>query len=165
MDRLLQFLLRTYLRRGDFTLTTSRGTTFTCGDGTGIPVKVRLTTAAAGWGLVLDPELKLGECYMDGTFVVEQGTIADVLEIALGQTVEAPQWSRLQWLVRYFARRLVQFNPRTRSRRNVAHHYDLDGRLYSLFLDADRQYSCGYFEYPGQSLDAAQLAKKRLLAA
>src|SRR5581483_3988160 len=48
---------------------------------------------------------------------------------------------------------------------NVAHHYDLDGRLYSLFLDADRQYSCAYFEKPDQSLDDAQLAKKRHLAA
>jgi len=62
-------------------------------------------------------------------------------------------------------RRLEQFNPRMRSRRNVAHHYDLDGRLYSLFLDADRQYSCAYFEHPGQSLDDAQLAKKRHLGA
>jgi cyclopropane-fatty-acyl-phospholipid synthase len=60
---------------------------------------------------------------------------------------------------------LSQFNPRERSRRNVAHHYDLDGRLYSLFLDADRQYSCAYFETPDQSLDDAQLAKKRHLAA
>jgi cyclopropane-fatty-acyl-phospholipid synthase len=54
---------------------------------------------------------------------------------------------------------------RKRARRNVAHHYDLDGRLYSLFLDADQQYSCAYFEQPDQSLDDAQLAKKRHLAA
>src|SRR6185437_12657588 len=145
--------------------TTSRGNTFTFGDGTGTPVRVRLTTPGAAWGLVLDPELKLGESYMDGTFVVEQGTIADVLEIALGQTLEVPQWSRLQWLIRYLGRRLAQFNPRKRSRKNVAHHYDLDGRLYSLFLDADRQYSCAYFETPDASLDDAQLAKKRHLAA
>ena len=52
-----------------------------------------------------------------------------------------------------------------RARRNVAHHYDLDERLYALFLDADRQYSCAYFEAPDQSLDDAQLAKKRHLAA
>ena len=58
-----------------------------------------------------------------------------------------------------------QFNPRARARRNVAHHYDLDGRHYCLFLDADRQYSCGYFQSPGQSLDDAELAKKRHLAA
>jgi hypothetical protein len=54
---------------------------------------------------------------------------------------------------------------RGRARRNVAHHYDLDSRLYSLFLDSDRQYSCAYFENPQDSLDDAQLAKKRHVAA
>jgi cyclopropane-fatty-acyl-phospholipid synthase len=165
MDRLLRFLLRRYFRRGTFKLTTSRGQAFTFGDGTGTPVAVRFTTRAAELGILLDPELKFGEAYMDGTLVVEEGTIADVLAIALGQPTEVPNWARPQWLLRYIARRLAQFNPRRRARRNVAHHYDLDGRLYSLFLDADRQYSCAYFETPDSSLDDAQLAKKRHLAA
>src|SRR5262249_9365337 len=38
-------------------------------------------------------------------------------------------------------------------------------RLYSLFLDSDRQYSCAYFETPDASLEDAQRAKKRHLAA
>ena len=62
-------------------------------------------------------------------------------------------------------RRLHQMNRGERAKRNVAHHYDLDRRLYDLFLDTDRQYSCAYFETPGQSLDDAQLAKKRHIAA
>jgi len=62
-------------------------------------------------------------------------------------------------------RRWQQFNPPTRSKRNVASHYDLDRRLYSLFLDDDKQYSCAYFETPESTLDDAQLAKKRHLAA
>jgi cyclopropane-fatty-acyl-phospholipid synthase len=165
MDRLLQFLLKTFVRRGTFRVTTSRGTVLSFGDGTGQPVSVRFASRAAEWGILLDPELKFGEAYMNGTFVVEQGSIADVLAIMLGQNTDVPHWARLQGLLRYLARRLRQFNPRRRARRNVAHHYDLDGRLYSLFLDADRQYSCGYFERPGQSLDDAQLAKKRHLAA
>ncbi len=165
MDRLLQFLLRTFVRRGTFRVTTARGTTFTFGDGTGTPVSVRFTTPSAEWGILLDPELKFGESYMNGTFVVEQGTIADVLAIALGQGSEVPYWARPQALLRYWRRRLDQFNPRKRSCRNVAHHYDLDGRLYSLFLDADRQYSCAYFGGPDATLDDAQLAKKRHLAA
>jgi cyclopropane-fatty-acyl-phospholipid synthase len=165
MERLLQFLLKTFIRKGTFRVTTSRGTVLTFGDGTGQPVSVRFTSRAAEWGILLDPELKFGEAFMDGTFVVEQGSIADVLAVMLGQNNEVPHWARLQWLLRYLYRRLQQFNPRRRARKNVAHHYDLDGRLYSLFLDADRQYSCGYFEVPGQSLDDAQLAKKRHLAA
>src|SRR5450759_2677515 len=165
MDRLLQFLLETFIRRGTFRVTTSRGTVLTFGDGTGQPVSVRFASRAAEWGILLDPELKFGESYMNGTFVVEQGSLADVLAITLGQGFDAPQWARPLGLLRYLRRRLSQFNPRPRARRNVAHHYDLDGRLYSLFLDADRQYSCAYFEKPGQSLDDAQLAKKRHLAA
>jgi cyclopropane-fatty-acyl-phospholipid synthase len=165
MDWLLQFLLKTFIQRGIFRVTTSRGSVFTCGDGTGQPVSVRFATRGAEWGILLDPELKFGESYMNGTFVVEQGSIADVLAIALGQNSDIPRWAQPQALLRYLRRRLNQFNPRKRSRRNVAHHYDLDGRLYSLFLDADRQYSCGYFESPKQSLEDAQVAKKRHLAA
>ena len=165
MDWLLRFLLKTFVRRGTFRVTTSSGASFTFGDGTGKPVAVRFATRAAERGILLDPELKFGEAYMDGSFVVEEGSIADVLAIALGQHSDIPHWARPQWLLRYLNRRLQQFNPRRRARKNVAHHYDLDGRLYSLFLDADRQYSCGYFESPDQSLDDAQLAKKRHLAA
>jgi cyclopropane-fatty-acyl-phospholipid synthase len=165
MDRLLQFVLKTFIRRGTFRVTTARGTILNFGDGTGKPVSVRFTSRAAEWAILLDPELKFGESYMNGTFVVEQGTIADVLAVALGQNTEVPYWARPQWLLRYLYRRLQQFNPRRRARRNVAHHYDLDGRLYSLFLDADRQYSCAYFVTPDTTLDDAQLAKKRHLAA
>ena len=62
-------------------------------------------------------------------------------------------------------RRIAQFNPAQRSRRNVAHHYDLNGRLYSLFLDRDRQYSCAYFPRGDETIDEAQVAKKRHIAA
>lgn len=167
MDRLLQVLLRLFIRRGNFRLTTADGTSCIFGDGTGKPVAARFTTHAAELSVLLDPELKLGEAYTAGTFVVEEGTIADCLAILLSQdaTGRPPAWARPQWLLRYLYRHIKQLNRRTRSRRNVSHHYDLDGRLYTLFLDADMQYSCAYFETPDQSLDDAQLAKRRHLAA
>jgi len=165
MDRLLRALLQSFIRRGALTVTTSRGTTFTCGNGSGRPVAIRFASRATELGLLLDPELKLGEAFMDGTFVVERGSIADFLSLIMRQPSVLPHWAQPQFMLRYVVRRLGQFNPRKRARRNVAHHYDLDGRLYSLFLDADRQYSCAYFETPDTSLDDAQLAKKRHLAA
>jgi cyclopropane-fatty-acyl-phospholipid synthase len=125
---------------------------------------MRFLTPAAERGVILDPALKLGESYMDGTLVVEQGTIADVLAILLGRTSRPPSWARPRRFIGGL-RRFLQANWRPRARRNVAHHYDLDGQLYSLFLDGDRQYSCAYFEAPDQSLDDAQLAKRRHLAA
>ncbi len=164
--QLLVMFLRRFIRKGSFTVTTAAGRTYTFGDGGGPAAAVRFTTARAQLGIMFDPELKLGEAYMDGTLVVEQGSIADVLEILFRQPkVAVPRWAWLPRLLRRIFRRLQQFNPRFRARRNVAHHYDLDGRLYSLFLDGDQQYSCAYFEHGEQSLDDAQLAKKRHLAA
>jgi cyclopropane-fatty-acyl-phospholipid synthase len=166
VERLLVAFLRRYIRQGSLKVTTAAGNTYAFGDGSGSPVAVRFTTAGAQRAMLFDPELKLGEAYMDGTFVVERGSIADVLAILFRQDSSAgPGWAWPQRLARYLFRRLQQLNLRSRARRNVAHHYDLDGRLYSLFLDGDQQYSCAYFESVDQSLDDAQLAKKRHLAA
>jgi cyclopropane-fatty-acyl-phospholipid synthase len=165
MERLLRGLLTKFICRGSISFTTASGAKFTCGDGSGEPVHARFVTEEAERRILLNPELALGEAYMDGSFVVERGTIADALAILMGQPEALPRWARPQWRARYLGRNIKQFNLRRRARSNVAHHYDLDGRLYSLFLDADKQYSCAYFETPDTSLDDAQLAKKRHLAA
>ena len=165
MDRLLRYFLQQFIRRGAMNFTTASGAKFSCGDGTGPPVFVRFMTADAERRVLLNPELALGEVYMEGTFVIENGSIADALAILMDQPDIVPRWAMLQWWLRYPVRHLKQFNPRRRAKDNVAHHYDLDGRLYSLFLDADKQYSCAYFETPDSTLDDAQLAKKRHLAA
>ena len=166
MDWLLSIFLRRFIRHGSLKVTTATGGTYAFGDGSGPAVAVRFTSAKAQRSVLFNPQLRLGEAYMDGTFVVDQGSIADLLAILLRQDhIAPPRWALPLQLGRYLFRRVQQFNPRSRSRRNVAHHYDLDGRLYRLFLDADQQYSCAYFEAPDQSLDDAQLAKKRHLAA
>jgi cyclopropane-fatty-acyl-phospholipid synthase len=167
VDRLLQKVLALIVQTGTLRVTTVAGNRFTLGDGTGPALALRFISRAAEVGIFTDPELRFGEAYMDGTLIVEEGSIADVLSLVMSQTsaLRPPRWARPQWLVRYLGRRLRQVNPRTRALRNAAHHYDLDGRLYALFLDADRQYSCAYFETPDQSLDDAQIAKKRHIAA
>jgi cyclopropane-fatty-acyl-phospholipid synthase len=165
MDRLLRTFLSSFVRRGSMTFTTASGLGFTCGDGTGEPVSARFLTNNAERRVMTNPELALGEVYVDGEFVIEKGSIADALAILMDQPQVLPRTAKLRWWMRYFARHLRQFNLRHRSKDNVAHHYDLDGRFYSLFLDADKQYSCAYFETPETNLDDAQLAKKRHLAA
>jgi cyclopropane-fatty-acyl-phospholipid synthase len=167
MDRLLRSAFSSIIKHGQLRLTTASGATSVLGDGTGEPIAVRFTTRAAQRAVLLDPELKLGEAYMDGTFVVEQGTIANFLDLIFKGVRRKP---RLPWTLplaaaRFLMRKVQQLNRRTRAQRNAAHHYDLDGRLYGIFLDSDRQYSCAYFENPDDTLDDAQLAKKRHLAA
>jgi cyclopropane-fatty-acyl-phospholipid synthase len=165
MDWLLRAALA-HVGCGNLRVTSARGVTHTFGDGSGVPIAVRFTSRSAQWAVLLDPDLKLGEAYMEGTFVVERGTIADFVDLVGQQDRAAWQW----WAapvsaLRFARRRIAQLNLRKAARRNAAHHYDLDGRLYALFLDSDLQYSCGYFEKANQSLDDAQLAKKRHLAA
>jgi len=165
MDSLLRVFLSRFIRSGSMVFTTASGERFTCGDGTGRQIFARFLTPAAQRRVLLNPELALGEIYMDGDFVIENGSIADALAILLDQPEVLPSWAKPQWWLRYLVRRIRQFNPRGRSQHNVAHHYNLDSRLYSRFLDADKQYSCAYFETPDASLDDAQLAKKRHIAA
>jgi cyclopropane-fatty-acyl-phospholipid synthase len=164
MDFLLKKVICSLVQHGRLHVTCANGATFSCGDGTGPSVAVRFTTPKSQWAVLMDPELKLGEAYMDGTFIVETGTIADFLDLTLTPDYTT-RWSRLLGHLRYAWRRIEQFNPERRSRRNVHHHYDLDSRLYALFLDSDRQYSCAYFDRLGISLDDAQLAKRRHIAA
>jgi len=167
MDRWFQRILARLIRTGTLRVSTGAGRSFEVGDGTGEPVEVSFKSPLTLLSIMANPELKLGESYMDGSFRVERGSITDFLDLVLSQAQDRPPLAVAMLInaYHYVIRRIEQYNPRGRARRNVAHHYDLDGRLYSLFLDADKQYSCAYFEQPDSTLDDAQLAKKRHLAA
>lgn len=176
MDRLLgkwfKYIFQKLFPHG--TLTVSLGPpegpqqSFTVGDGTGKPLTIAFDSAWILLGVLADPDLRAGETYTDGTFRVTQGTLADFMDF-VGEQHEhqliITWFAVFMGCARYVTRRAMQFNPRSRARKNVHRHYDLDGHIYSLFLDADKQYSCAYFEDDEQSLDDAQLAKKRHLAA
>jgi cyclopropane-fatty-acyl-phospholipid synthase len=117
---------------------------------------------------VLNPSLGAGEAYMSGDLTVEEGGLYDFLDVMLLNLEDNPgahPVMRMRSRLADVVRRLLQYNPADRSRRNVAHHYDLNGRLYSLFLDRDRQYSCAYFPRGDETLEEAQAAKKRHIAA
>ena len=167
MEKVLTALLSRLVCRGSLTVITASGNELVFGDGTGEEVRVRFVDATAERALLLNPDLRLGELFMDGRLIVECGTIYDFLAVVLrgSSSLPRPLPIRLLDYIRFMKRRSISDNKPWRSRRNVAHHYDLDHRLYSLFLDKDFQYSCAYFEHPGQSLEEAQLAKKRLITA
>jgi cyclopropane-fatty-acyl-phospholipid synthase len=152
---------------GSLDVTTSDGRLLSFGDASGERVHVRFADLAAQWALLIDADMRLGELYMDRRFLVEHGSLYDFLAMMLreAQYARHPVVARLIDGARTRLRTFRHRNLPARSKANVAHHYDLDGRLYELFLDADRQYSCAYFERSDQSLDAAQRAKKRHLAA
>ena len=131
-------------------------------------VTVRIHDRAAQRQLLLNPKLAFGELYMDGRLTVEDGSLYDFLDL-LCSAVDAFETDtligRVSGVYGQMTRRLKQYNPVGKAQRNVAHHYDLSGRLYDLFLDKDKQYSCAYFEDDDDSLDEAQHNKKRHIAA
>jgi len=167
MFRLLMRVFDRIVRTGHLELVGVDGEVHRVGDGSGDLVRIKFTDASIYRQLMLNPDLRLGEGYMDGRIVMEAGTIYDLLTLLLQNLDQAaPTFAaRLLGYYHYLTRRLTQINTFSRARSNVAHHYDLDARLYSLFLDPDWQYSCAYFDTPETSLEEAQRDKKRRLAA
>src|SRR5215471_6091232 len=167
VDRLLRAVCYRLIRKGTLQVTTATGSSFCCGDGTGTPLAIRFASRTAEWRILMDPELRLGEAYMDGNLIIDQGSIAEFLDLAvknLSRTYAGVASEMLRTL-RSFARRLFENNTLGRAQRNAIHHYNIDHRIYRLFLDSDLQYSCAYFENSGASLDRAQVAKKNHIAA
>lgn len=166
MFRPLVNTLERTVTTGHLRLVDSDGCAYDFGDRSGPQVIARITDKRTERQLTLNAPFAIGEAYMDGRLVLEHGTIYDFLELLLTNAQHRqPRWLHFLDRFMYATQRLQHFNPIGRSKRNVAHHYDLDSSLYALFLDPDRQYSCAYFEHDGMSLEDAQEAKKRHLAA
>ncbi len=155
-------------RTGNLEVVDPRGRRALYGDGTGQPVVLRLHDPAFSWRFLYSPGLAVGEAYMDGRLTFDAGDIRTYLDVTLanlGLHAMAGPFQKTLHMLRVMTRRLAQHNPVRRAHRNVAHHYDLSDTLYDLFLDADRQYSCAYFQTPDDDIDTAQAQKKRHLAA
>nr|WP_316628320.1 cyclopropane-fatty-acyl-phospholipid synthase family protein [uncultured Brevundimonas sp.] len=167
---MLQLVKRVFtplIQRGDLEIVMPDGAVLRLGDGGTPSVRVRFKDRRAILNLVRDPDLNMGEMFMQQRLIVERGTVYDFLELVLRDDRDVAVGATVRFLdsVRSALRPVLQRNRRRQSRRNVAHHYDLDDRLYRLFLDEDRQYSCAYFETGDETLEEAQLAKKRHIAA
>lgn len=164
---LLARFLNRFVQIGQLTVIDAGGKRHVFAGRDGPAVTIRLHDRALHWKLFVRPDVHAGEAYMDGLLTVEDADVYDFLDL-VGRNVDAAHgdpfdgWTRR---VDVALRRAHQFNPVGRARRNVAHHYDLSGELYRLFLDADQQYSCAYFTNSDQSIDQAQAQKRRHIAA
>ncbi|HEX6860927.1 MAG TPA: cyclopropane-fatty-acyl-phospholipid synthase family protein [Caulobacteraceae bacterium] len=159
----LQRYLASLVREGSLTVRIGGGRAFTVGSGEpALSVVVADYRTAARIGA--NPAMAVGEAFMDGRLSVENGDIYDLVDFA-GRNMRHQNRPRPGWMRRWLSNLFQQANARTASRRNVAHHYDLSVDLYRRFLDEDMQYSCAYFADPDMSLEEAQMAKKRHIAA
>ena len=123
-----------------------------------IPIILKILDKKLHHKLLLHPDLHLGEAYMNGSILIENGSLTEFLEIALkniGRS-EINFYSRTINQIKGFYRTLTNFNLIKKSKKNVAHHYDISEKLYDLFLDENRQYSCAYFKNENDTLEQAQ---------
>ncbi len=168
MQTALDRILKRFIVTGRLTVRWPDGKSSVYAGEDGPSAGMIIHTNSAVRRLLLNPGLALGEAYMDGGVAPDDCGIYDILDLMcanIGDDSARHPILHLRTFLRRLKRRLDQYNPAVRSQKNVAHHYDLNGRLYSLFLDRDRQYSCAYFPRGGVSLEQAQVAKKQHIAA
>jgi cyclopropane-fatty-acyl-phospholipid synthase len=169
---LLDKMLRRVIKAGELVVTDHDGKVYHYGtpDPARRPVKARLTDSGAAMHIARDPRVGAGEVYMDGRLVMEEGDIRDlVLLIRENAPFEQEGDLNPRGPFRKAAEQigglLDQVNWKSRSRRNAEHTYNLTRRLYELFLDEDRQYTCAYYRDTANTLEQAQLDKKAHIAA
>jgi cyclopropane-fatty-acyl-phospholipid synthase len=165
---LLNHTLSRLVREGSLTIVWPDGSASTYGDGGEPHASAEILDTATLRRIAWKPGLATGEAYMDGGLRPRGCTIHDLLDVLslnAGKYWQDVALMRLSGRIDRWLRPILQANNAARSRRNVAHHYDLNGRLYSLFLDRDRQYSCAYFPRGDETLEEAQAAKKKHIAA
>ena len=125
------------------------------------PLTLKLLNKDLHYKLLINPDLYFGEAYMDGSLVIENGSISEFLELAF-QNIGRGEINSFGYILKKIKgtfRYLTNFNFIKRSKENVAHHYDISDDLYEIFLDSKRQYSCGYFKNDDDTLETAQQNK------
>ncbi len=122
------------------------------------PIEVKLFDKSLNYKLLLYPDLYFGEAYTEGSLRIQNGTITDFLDLSLKNIgrEDINLYSKILNKIKGTYRYLTNFNKIIKSKKNVSHHYDISEKLYDLFLDEKRQYSCAYFKNESDTLETAQ---------
>ena len=164
--RTFRYIIRNTIKFGAIKVTLPDGSSVIAGDASVEPLSITVSDEKSLKALCINPDLALGESYINETLTIENDDLKGLLEIIVKNVNghSAVISRRILDLARLSLRRADQFNPVKRAKTNVQHHYDLTNELYELFLDKDLQYSCAYFANPDDSLEEAQIQKKKHIA-
>ena len=156
--KLAKFLNSLFTKNG-FILIDANGNKFKIGNPVKEnPITLKILDKSLYFKLLYHPDLYFGEAYTNGSILIENGTLTDFLEITfenIGRG-EINNYGMLMNKLKGIYKKLTNFNFVKNSRKNVARHYDISEKLYDLFLDEKRQYSCAYFEDEKNTLEEAQ---------
>ena len=167
--KLLSHLLRRFVRRGQLTVIDHTGASHRFGGKEeGPQVTIRLIDKEVEREIFLNPELKAAEAYMDGRLVMENGApvfeLLRLFSVNRGGLAAHPVQRALRrgWRA---VRRWHQRNPLGLAAKNIRHHYDIPPDFYRMWLDPTMTYSCAYYTSASATLEEAQIAKLRHIAA
>ncbi|WP_298260691.1 cyclopropane-fatty-acyl-phospholipid synthase family protein [uncultured Litoreibacter sp.] len=165
-DKLLGTLLKQLIKEGSLTVHLNSGTIFTVGNGAAPNVTVRLKHDGLAGKLIRNPELAMGEAYMDETLTIDNDDVRGLLTLVVQnfQGGNLPLSQSIARKLRIAKRKWDQWIPHATAKKNAEHHYDISTPFYYLFLDDDKQYTCAYFKDPSFTLEEAQAAKKAHIA-
>ncbi len=164
---LLGPVLSKILRKGRLTIIDWQGGVTSFGDGGEPAATIRFHKRWLPLRIAMSPAVAVGEAYMRGDLTIEEGDVRSLVAVATSQS-EPIKESRWVWQLTQIKKWLgwaLGGNNRRRAARNVAHHYDLSSDFYRLFLDRNMHYSCAYFPTGNETLEEAQAAKARHIAA
>ncbi len=161
-EKLLDKFLSGLIVKDRLTIEFPDGTVRDYGPETGLSARIKINDPTIIKTLCLDPDIGLGEAYMKGGIFLQNTSIEQLMAILVSnrEAGSMPSWLRMSNRAQFHMRRFLQINAPSKSRANVAHHYDISDDLYGLFLDEDMQYSCAYYTDPKMTLEDAQIAKK-----
>lgn len=165
-DKFLKLLVSQLIKQGTLILHLNNGEVLSAGDGASPTVTLTFHDDALPGKLIRNPELALGEAYMDGTMTIEGDDVRGLLTLVVQnfQQGNLPFGQSLARKLRIAKRKWDQWIPHSTAKDNAEHHYDISTPFYYLFLDEDKQYTCAYFKDDAMTLEQAQIAKKAHIA-
>ena len=103
--------------------------------------------------LLSDPSVALGEAYIKGDIDIE-GDLQKFFESIIRNK---DSFMNKNTVFRLASK--IKAPSLIKSKKDIAHHYDIGNDFYSLWLDKTMSYSCGYFKNPTDTLYDAQMNK------
>src|SRR6056300_376723 len=161
-DKIVFNLLKN-LKHGSLEIINLNGVKLTFGDfDNQLKAKIIIKTPALTYNLIKGGSIGFAECYMRGEF--ETPNLSNLIEIMARNIQIVYKFSGLLDLpfINFFKNKLIK-NTKSRSKENIAKHYDLGNDFFSLWLDKTLTYSSAIFDEQNKDLAEAQNNKYQKL--
>ena len=123
---------------------------------------LKIKSSALSYNLIKGGSVGLAECYMKNEF--ETSNLSNLIELAARNINIVHKFAGILDLkfLNYIKNKFIK-NTKSRSKENIAKHYDLGNDFFSLWLDKTLTYSSAIFDEQNKDLTEAQNNKYQKL--